>query len=167
MYIQREVEKMEFREANAEDFEACLPLLQQLWPTLKITGIDIEIQIVEEIKEIFYRLLKNPDTKVILAENDGHIIALIDLTFRETLFYRGWAMIIEDLIVDENYRRRGIGSKLVRLAEEIAQQRDCHNIELNSDLYRKETHYFWEEIGYERKAYQFRKVITQSEKENY
>ena len=157
--MQREVETMEFREANAEDFEACLPLLQQLWPTLKIVGIDIETQVVEEIKEIFYSLLKNPNIKVILTENDGHIIALIDLTFRETLFYRGWAMIIEDLIVDEKYRRRGIGSRLVRLAEEIAQQRNCHDIELNSDLYREETHRFWEAIGYERKAYQFRKMI--------
>lgn len=68
-------------------------------------------------------------------------------------------MIIEDLIVDENYRRKGIGTQLVRLAENIARQLGCLNIELNSDLCRKETHRFWEAIGYERNAYQFRKVI--------
>jgi GNAT superfamily N-acetyltransferase len=155
---------MQFRDANETDFEGCLPLLQQLWPSLKITGADVEPQIFQEIKKVFYQLLKNPDAKVILAEADGQIIGLLDLTFRETLFYRGWTMIIEDLIVDENYRRRRIGTQLVRLAEEIAQRRSCHTIELNSDLYRKETHRFWEAIGYECKAYQFRKMIKQNNK---
>jgi GNAT superfamily N-acetyltransferase len=155
---------MHFREANEKDFEACLPLLPQLWPALKITDASAESQIVREIKAMFFRLLKNPNAKVILAENEGQIIALIDLTFRETLFYRGWAMVIEDLIVDENYRRRGIGTQLVRLAEEIARRRECRAIELNSDLYRKETHHFWEVIGYQCEAYQFRKEIKWDKK---
>lgn len=61
---------MRFREANKTDFEFCLPLLQQLWPALKITGIEVDIQTVTEIKEVFYRLLKNPNAKMILAEAD-------------------------------------------------------------------------------------------------
>jgi len=48
---------------------------------------------------------------------------------------------------------------LVELSEEIAQERGCHAIELSSDVHRKETHRFWEELGYEGKAYQFRKAI--------
>jgi GNAT superfamily N-acetyltransferase len=68
-------------------------------------------------------------------------------------------MIIEDLIVDKKYRRKGIGSQLVQLVEKIARQQGCKTIELNSDMNRQETHYFWEAIGYERKAYQFRKSI--------
>jgi len=150
---------MQFRDANEKDFENCLTLLQQLWPALKITGIDVKIQTLTKIKEVFYRLLKNPNAKMILAEADDLIVALIDVTYRESLFYQGWVMIIEDLIVDENYRRKGVGTQLVRLAENMARQQGCLNIELNSDLYRKETHRFWEAIGYERNAYQFRKVI--------
>jgi len=149
---------MRFREATKTDFEPCLPLLQQLWPVLKITGIDVKIQTVTKIKEIFHRLLKNPNAKIILAEANEQIVALIVVTYRESLFYQGWVMTIEDLIVDENYRRKGIGTQLVQLAENIARQQGCLNIELNSDLYRKGTHRFWEAIGYERNAYQFRKV---------
>ncbi|MFX1519828.1 MAG: GNAT family N-acetyltransferase [Promethearchaeota archaeon] len=150
---------MRFRDANESDYEACLPLLQQLWLFSKISGADVEPKILQEIKEVFYRLLRDPDAKVILAESGRQIIGFLDLTFRKTLFYRGWAMLIEDLNVDENYRRIGIGSQLVRLAEDIAQQRGCHGIELNSDLYRKETHHFWEALGFECKAYQFRKAL--------
>jgi len=152
-------ETMQFRDANEKDFENCLALLQQLWPTLKITDTENETQVVQELRKIFFRLLKNPNTRIILAEADREIIGLIDLSFRETLFNQHWVMIIEDLIIDNNYRRRGIGTQLVKLAEKTARQRDCRSIELNSDLYRKETHQFWEAIGYERKAYQFRKVI--------
>jgi PhnO protein len=150
---------MRFREATKTDFEFCLPLFQQLWPALRITGIDVNIQTVTKIKEVFYRLLNNPNTRMILAEDDEQIVALIDVNYRESLFYQGWVMIIEDLIVDENYRLKGIGTQLVRLAENIARQQGCLNIELNSDLYRKETHRFWEAIGYERNAYQFRKTL--------
>ena len=86
---------MQFRDANETDFEACLPLLQQLWPTLNITGVEVDIQTVQEIKEIFCRLLKKPTAKFVLTETNRQIIGLIDLTFRETLFYRGSVMIIE------------------------------------------------------------------------
>lgn len=150
---------MQFRDAEEKDFEAFLPLLRQLWPSLKIGDTAFETQDMQEIKAVFCHLLKKPDAEVIVVEEEGQIIALIDLTFRKTLFYKGWAMIIEDLIVDEAHQRKGIGTHLVRLAEEIAKQRGCHDIELNSDLYREETHRFWEALGYECKAYQFRKEL--------
>jgi len=155
---------MQLRNANETDFDACLPLLQQLWPFAKINGADADFQVLQEIKDVFYRLLRNPATGIILAESDGQIIGFLDFTFRITLFYRGRAMIIEDLIIDEKYRRRGIGTKLVRFAEEIAEKNGCYAIELNSDLYRKETHHFWEAIGYESKAYQYRKSLNKAKR---
>jgi GNAT superfamily N-acetyltransferase len=150
---------MQFRSAIEKDFENCLSLFQQLWPALKIIITKTETQVIQDLKKIFCRLIKNPNNNIILAETDRKIIGLMDLSFRETLFNQDWVMIIEDLIIDKNYQRRGIGTQLVKLAEKIALQRDCSNIELNSDLHRMETHQFWEALGYERKAYQFRKVV--------
>lgn len=155
---------MQLRNAIETDFDACLPLLQQLWPFYKINGADADFQKLQEIKDVFYRLIRNPSAGIILAESDSQIIGFLDFTFRITLFHRGWVMIIEDLIVDEKYRRKGIGTKLVRFADEIAEKRDCYAIELNSDLYRKETHHFWEALGYECKAYQYRKSLIKAKR---
>ena len=96
---------------------------------------------------------------LVLAGHGGEIIALMDLTLRDTLFHRGKTMIIEDLIVDGPHQRQGIGRQLVEHAERIAGQRGCRGIELSSDLHREDTHLFWEALGYERKAYQFRKTL--------
>jgi GNAT superfamily N-acetyltransferase len=68
-------------------------------------------------------------------------------------------MIIEDLVVDEAHRRRGVGQRLVELAERIACQRGCRGVELSCDLHRVQTHRFWEAAGYQREAYQFRKTL--------
>jgi GNAT superfamily N-acetyltransferase len=150
---------MEIRNADVQDFEKCLPLLQQLWPLLNLGGNAGNTKDVQEFKEAFCQLLDDPNAQVMIAEKDGQIVAFLDLTFRKTLFHRGWTMIIEDLIVDEAHRRKGMGKRLVEFCEEAARERACHAIELSSDLRRKETHLFWEALGYEGKAYQFRKVI--------
>jgi GNAT superfamily N-acetyltransferase len=104
-------------------------------------------------------LLAAADTKLLLAENDDQIVALMDLTFRDTFFHGGRTMVIEDLVVDERLRRRGIGRQLVRHAERIAREHGCRAIEVSSSLHRTDAHGFWTSLGYEREAYQFLKPL--------
>ncbi len=57
-------------------------------------------------------------------------------------------MTIGDLIVDERYRGQGIGAGLAIYAEEMAKQKNCMCIGLNSGFERLETHNFWKKLGY-------------------
>ncbi|UCF34371.1 MAG: GNAT family N-acetyltransferase [Phycisphaerales bacterium] len=151
---------MHIRDARAEDFPACLPLFWQLWPALKPRG-DQDRTIVDGMRTVFCDLLEDSNARILLAEEDGAVgvVGLLDLTFRRTLFHRGWAMIIEDLIVNETHRREGIARQLVEYAEQVARERGCRAIELSSDLHRQGTHQFWEALGYDPCAYQFRKEL--------
>lgn len=115
---------MQFRGAMVQDFEDCSPLLQQLWSSINLNGPAANSEEVQEIKSVFCQLLEEPDAKVIIAEENGQIIAFLDLTFRKTLFHRGWTMIIEDLIVDEAHRRKGIGKQLVKFSEHMREKGD-------------------------------------------
>ena len=151
---------MAIRDAREEDFEACQALLRQLWPTPARSDSE-EQRRSADVRAVLYRLLAHPDARVVVAEEDGQIVALLDVSFRDTLLHGGPAMIIEDLIVDEAHRRQGIGARLVRWAEDVARRRGCHGIELSSDLPREDTHGFWEGLGYQRLAYQFRKQLSQ------
>ncbi len=151
---------MEIRSARKEDCESCMKLLKQLWsPEYELTSYIRKELPPDKFHRIYDCILDNPNCEVIVAEMDGEIIAMLDMDFRESFFHGGLAMQVEDLIVDENYRRRGIGQRMVGLAEEIARRRNCTSIELNSDLYREETHKFWQAMGYQIEAYQLRKSL--------
>ena len=148
---------MELRDAQREDFSSCIGLLKQLLPEQSFDQQDSR-----EIKSLFERLVSASDSKIIVAEAGGKVVALLDVTFRQTFFHRGLTMIIEELIVDEAHRREGLGTRLVRRAEQIACERGCSAIELSSDLLRDETHEFWHVLGYNRLAWQFRKSLPKS-----
>jgi GNAT superfamily N-acetyltransferase len=84
--------------------------------------------------------------------------AIITVSVRWSLFYGGEVAIIEDLVVDEAHRGRGIGGTLVSFAEDkIIEARKAKAVEVNSDLHRVDAHDFWEECGYSKLAFQFRK----------
>ena len=56
--------------------------------------------------------------------------------------YWGW-LYVDILWVDENYRKKGIGSRLLSEAEKEARQRGCHHVHLDTmswqapDFYKK------------------------------
>jgi GNAT superfamily N-acetyltransferase len=149
---------MQITDARERDFQACLPLLEQLWPGLS-RKVAQEVQGLERLKAVFGRLTTGPNHRVMVARDGERVIALMDLTFRETIYHGGDTTIIEDLIVDEAHRGKGIGTRLVQLAEELARARGCRSIELSSDLHRREAHRFWQARGYQREAYQFCKEL--------
>ena len=151
---------MVIRNANKKDCEQCLQLLRLLWaPEYVLDSFRTGKLSPEKLHQLYGCMLENPNCEVVLAEKDERVVAVMDLNFRETFFHGGWTMQIEDLVVDEKCRRQGIGQRMVGLAEEMALRRGCCAVELNSDLYREETHHFWEAMGYEIEAYQLRKAL--------
>jgi GNAT superfamily N-acetyltransferase len=54
------------------------------------------------------------------------------------------------MVVDEGVRGRGIGSALVRAAEQALQAKGCYIVEVTSHLRRADAHRFYEKLGYER-----------------
>lgn len=53
------------------------------------------------------------------------------------------------LVVDESLRGRGIGKALMARAEEWARERGFRDVSLRTNIIRKETHRFYEALGYE------------------
>lgn len=147
---------MAVRNAEIRDVSACCKLLEQLWPDTADSNPGASPPSV-----LLAYLLAAPTSYVVLVADEGdRLVGLLDASLRQTLFHGGVTMIIEDLIVDHGHRRQHFGQQLVRAAEQVAQARHCHAVELNSDLYREDSHAVWEATGYKRLAYQFRKVLA-------
>ena len=60
--------------------------------------------------------------------------------------------VIENVIVDNSYRKAGIGSLLVTEIEQICTERDCSKILLSSSSSRLEAHNFFRKNGFSDQA---------------
>ena len=78
---------------------------------------------------------------IVEYDNDGNVIGgILGGT------YWGW-MYVDILWVDENHRKKGIGSRLLRAAEEEAIRRGCHHVHLDTMSWQAPD--FYKKHGYE------------------
>jgi GNAT superfamily N-acetyltransferase len=68
---------------------------------------------------------------------------------------------ISGLVVDDAWRRRGVGALLMRHAEQWAREQGCKTIRLRSNVIRERAHRFYDRLGYELQKTQkvFRKTL--------
>ena len=66
---------------------------------------------------------------------------------------------VDELIVEEEHRAKGVGSKLLEHLVAQAVQKGCLRIELDSSFHRKKAHRFYETQGFVKRAYLFSKVL--------
>lgn len=89
----------------------------------------------EEIKCTYLQFknhLNDMKSNIYVIEYEGIIIASITLLF-ENKFIHNLSKVchIEDVIVDKNYHKKGIGSKLINFSINKAKNEKCYKIILN------------------------------------
>lgn len=96
------------------------------------------------------RLVNSESSTLLLARQFGEedpIVGILCLTV-----YRvptGLRSIIEDVIVDENARRQGIGEAMIRYAIELARQAGANGVSLTSNPQRESANQLYQSIGFE------------------
>ncbi|MDF1657876.1 MAG: GNAT family N-acetyltransferase [Verrucomicrobiales bacterium] len=89
------------------------------------------------------------NNQLVVVESMGGVIGMLQLTFIPYLTFRGsWRAVIEGVRIDQEFRSRGIGQKLISHAVELAKRRGCHLIQLTSDKRRPEAIRFYERQGF-------------------
>ena len=89
-----------------------------------------------------------PDHAVILAECGGRVAGLVEL--RRVRLVTSWRQVeIVALVVDEQFRGRGIGSLLLAEAERWAHDLRCGKIRVRSDNAREFAHALYRKSGFE------------------
>lgn len=140
------------RPVTKEDLPVLVRLSRELWPNQRLT--------VDEIARVLDHYLQDNDYEIFCFEKDT-VVAIITVSKRWAFFHRGRVGVIEELIVGEGCRGQGIGKKLMRFVEDRLREQGITGVELTSDLRRNNTHRFWEHLGYQRRAFQFRKRMRQ------
>lgn len=113
--------------------------------------------------EIIKNKLKMIDIKrenIYVAEIKNKVVGFIHIEKYETLFFDMFVNIL-GLAVAAEFRRKGIGEMLVKVAEDWAKSVGATGIRLNSGEDRKGAHEFYKRIGFnvDKKQLRFNKII--------
>lgn len=91
----------------------------------------------------------DPNNELIVAETDGRVVGMLQLTFIPSLTYRGgWRCQIEGVRVHGDLRGRGHGSTMFQWAIARARERRCRLVQLTTDKSRPAALRFYESLGF-------------------
>jgi hypothetical protein len=92
---------IEIRNCTAADFEDVKKLLQQLWPDRHSNEKDLQ--------EVYHRALNTSQQTLMVAVDADKVVGFCSLTIKNNLWQAGILGVIDELIVDSQYRSFGIG----------------------------------------------------------
>jgi len=146
-------EDLIIKEARSDaDYHVAFPIIRQLYPHL---DMQTYAQRVFVARATGYRMF--------MAEKDGEPVGIIGIMHNHNI-HDGFVTYIEHLVIDEDYRGNGYGTKLIEFAEARALEEGCHLIELDTDIGQEEVLPFYERHGYKKSGHYYYKDL---EKEGY
>ena len=140
--------------------ERDVPRIVELCRELTISDSEVEHRrgpTLADYHLVFAEIRADRRQKLFVAESQGEVVGTIVLLIVPNLSHNGtpWAFL-ENLIVTESHRGRGLGRMLLDHSVDLARKSGCHMVELCSDVRRQEAHELYASMGFEAQAHCFR-----------
>ncbi len=100
---------------------------------------------LEELKKV----VRSKDTFLFFAIEDDEVLGTLTLVFYQ--LPSGLKAWIEDVIVDENARGRGVATSLIKHALQIASGEGAKKVDLTSRPYRVAANRLYQKMGFEKR----------------
>lgn len=128
---------------NPEDLEIVFPIIKELRPHLNFS----------EYTSLVSEASKRDEYEMVAAYDNDHYVGAMG--FRILFdFVHGKHLYVDDLIVIQSYRSRGIGARLLKYVEQIAIEKKCKGLRLCTGIDNENAKRF-----YERESWQLRSVV--------
>jgi GNAT superfamily N-acetyltransferase len=138
-----------FRVATRQDLPRMLDLYAR--------ALDGKALAVADAERLFERICSYPDYQLYLCEHDGRLAGTFALLIMDNLGECGTPSgIVEDVVVEPEVQRHGVGRAMMEHAMAICRQKGCYKLMLSSNLRRTGAHAFYESLGFEKHGYSFR-----------
>ncbi len=95
---------------------------------------------------------------VVAKENDKIVGSMLAVCCNSLASLGNPFLVIEDVVVKAEYRKLGIGKKLMNEVDKYASLKNCTYAIVVSSNYRKNAHKFYENIGFRDEVVGFRKL---------
>lgn len=139
------------RRARKSDLPAIGKLLAEL-----VSAMDDEesIDVGVAIKNC-QRLLSDPGSHFLVAAIGGAPVGFINLTIRQTALHQSPSAMIDELVVAEEYRGKGIGNQLVLAAIKKCRQFGCCEVEVSTEKTNVKARKFYRKCGFNQRGILF------------
>ena len=88
-------------------------------------------------------------TVTLVADLDGVVVGVIDMEYHQRLGDHRPQARVNDLVVTDRVRGRGVGTALLRRGEQLARKRGCFRMTLVTAAWREPTIAFYEREGFQ------------------
>ena len=144
------------RKSTSNDVPIILGLLYELGRPKPQKDSD-----VDTFRKLVKKYVKDSDKEILVAElNEIEIVGMVSMMFLPRLNHTTLEMYIPELVVIKKYQNQGIGKKLINSCIDMAYERKCHRIRLESGNQRKSSHQFYKHLGFEQSAFSFTKNLN-------
>jgi GNAT superfamily N-acetyltransferase len=130
--------KISIRQISIDDATAIVGLSHQL-------GYPIT---VSETTKNISAILANKDHDAFVAVHESKPVGWIGVFYAIQLESPPWCEI-RGLVVDEQYRGKGIGKMLIEKAKQWGKEKGNSKLRLRCNVKRKETHLFYQHLGFD------------------
>ncbi|MGX6602495.1 N-acetyltransferase family protein [Micromonosporaceae bacterium Da 78-11] len=140
---------MKFRIADRRDVPVILELLADD-DISRDRGFGVVPEEVDAaVWAAFEAIDADPNNELIVADDNGAVVATCQLTFTPGLSRGGvQRLTIEAVRVRTDLRGRGVGRLLMTYAIERARARGCRMVQLTTDKRRLAAHHFYSSLGF-------------------
>jgi ribosomal protein S18 acetylase RimI-like enzyme len=134
------------RPATEDDVAAMLGLLAQLF------GIEQDFCIDHQCQAAGLELLLGDTERccVLVAESDSSVVGMLTGQLVVSTAAGGFSLLVEDLVVDERRRRRGIGRRLIEALDAWGLQKGALRMQLVADETNAAALHFYEKQSWRR-----------------
>lgn len=135
------------RFANAQDEKAVLALARDFATSFSVDQAGFTLA--------FSQVLSAPSMCLAVAESEQMVIGYVLGTAHPTFYASGHVAWVEEIMVKDDFRRKGVGRLLMESFESWASSKDCRLIALAT----RRAAEFYKSIGYAESATYFRKIM--------
>jgi ribosomal protein S18 acetylase RimI-like enzyme len=137
---------IDIRETRRQDLPGIVGLLNELAATLR----DHDPVDLHAVQGVFQEMEKTKSHYVNLtALADNVIVGFMSLLLYKTLLHPGGTALINELVIAEGRRGRGIGGALIERAFDLARQRGVEEIEVGTEMENEGAKRFYRRHGFD------------------
>ena len=111
------------------------------------------------LRSVYDRALASDRQVYLCAVLDQQVVGFGSLTIKSNLWSEAFVGYVDEMVVDEAQRGRGVGTQILDRLISWARERGCNRIELDSAFHRKSAHAFYERRGFQSRAYLYSKLL--------
>ena len=135
----------EVRFASQKDVNSLHELLIQLSENVLVKhGLDNSV-IMKNLKNA----LENDENSIMVAVKNKQIVGMLYATTHQSLLHTNRSVLIEELVIHQDFRRKGLGSTLMRKYFKYAEDKGFCEIEVSTEITNKKAIHYYKKWGFE------------------